>query len=362
MQKQFFLFAPLCAALVFCAVLLSCSDNTSINKVMGSGSEAPIFIAYRAESGTEIKFQFSMPVKIVHAFLNTGDDFEPFPDEYAPIISLRFVSDHSGGKAITADLLVEDADGNSLNVLVPFKTRNSRMPALLINEIRFERGGSNNSASEFIEFHTKTSGNLGAMRLFVASAKLDDPLSEPVYEFPSVEVKAGEYITLHMRTLPEDKAIDELGDNLNLAKAKREGDTNDSARDLWLPGSVKLLHSNADVIYLLDQDDVIIDSVVVAKSQDEWNKNKNLSKAAEFLAKQGAWLNAEGEAVKSPKAADAANTNNTTATRTLCRYETKTDSNKMDDWYICKGSGDSPGALNNPEVYKAASKSSAKQH
>ncbi|MDR1363174.1 MAG: hypothetical protein LBJ35_03890 [Spirochaetaceae bacterium] len=353
MQKQFFLFTPLYAAVVFCAALLSCADDATINKVMGSGSEAPVFIAYRAESGSEIKFQFSTPVKMVYAFLDTGDDFEPFPDEYSTAVSLRFLSDHSGGKAITADFLVEDADGNSLNVLVPFKTRNNRMPQILINEIRLDYI---KPSAEFIEFYTKTSGNLGALRLFATSTSLD----EPIYEFPPVEVKAGEYITLHLRTLEDDKAIDELGDALNLASASKAGDAKDTARDLWAPGAVKYLHS-ADVIYLLDQDDVILDGLAIAKDSADWGKNKNLSKAAELLAKQGAWLNAEGEAVKTPGVADTATSAGTTPTRTLCRDETKPDSNTLDDWYICVTSGASPGEENNPKRYIAAAKSSVKK-
>jgi hypothetical protein len=332
MQKPLFLFV--------CAALLSCADDTDINKIMGAGSEAPVFISYRAESGTEIKFQFSTPVKIIQAFLNTDDGIEPFTGEYSSTISLRFTSDHSGGKAITADLLVEDADGNSLNVLVPFKTRNNRMPKLLINEIRFENASKDRA--EFIELHTQTDGNLGAMRLFVASTSLD----EPIYEFPSVEVAAGEYITLHLRALDVDNAVDELGDKLDLASAgKNASDSNDAARDLWTPVSTKYLHK-ADVIYLLDQDDMILDGLAVTEDSTMWDKNKDLSKAAELLAKQGAWLDVNGTAVKTPGAADAVNSKGTTVTRTLCRDETKVDSNMLADWYICATSNASPGAKN----------------
>ncbi|MDR2658706.1 MAG: hypothetical protein LBC27_01785 [Spirochaetaceae bacterium] len=350
MQKQFFLFVPLCAAAILW--LSSCANETEINKVMGSGSEAPVFISYRAESGSEITFQFSTPVKVVSAFLDTGEGFEPFPDEYTSKISLRFLSDHSGGRSITADLLVEDAEGNSLNVLVPFKTRNERIPALVINEIRLDYI---NPSVEFIELRTKTSGNLGALRLFVASTSID----EAVYEFPPVEVAAGEYITLHLRTLEGDKAVDELGSELNLSSAAKSSDTKDDARDLWVAGAVKYLHT-ADVIYLTNQDDIVLDGLAIAKDSVDWDKNKNLSKAAEFLAKQGAWLSAEGDAVKTPSAADAVNSSNTTPTRTLCRDETKADGNTLADWYTCDTSGASPGGKNSVKRYTPKAKSVSK--
>jgi hypothetical protein len=352
MRKQFFIYAPLLTALL-CAVLLSCADETSVNKILGSGSEAPVFISYKAATGTEVMFKFSTPVKVIDVNLDSGEEFEPFPNEFDSTIALRFLSDLSGGKSITADLLVEDADGNSLNVLVPFKTRNDRLPKLVINELRFVYSSP---TSEFIELYTLTDGNLGAMRLFMASVSIENP----VYEFPPVEVKAGEYIVLHLRTLEADTAIDELDERLDMAKAGKTSDTKDNARDLWVPGSMKYLHT-ADVIYLVDQDDRIIDGLAIAETAAEWEKRKELSKAAEFLAQQGAWLNYEGAAVKTPEFADVVNPAGNTATRTLCRDEIKGDSNTAADWYICYQSNATPGEKNSEKRYVPSSKSISKK-
>jgi hypothetical protein len=334
-------------AAILCAV--SCADDAAINNVLGSGSETPVFLSYKAASGTEIVFQFSSPVKVISANLDSDDEYEPFPDKYDKAVELRFLADNSGGRSITADLLVEDAYGNSLNVLVPFKTRNDSLPQLVINELRLEYP---DNGSEFIELHTLTSGNLGAMRLFAASTSIE----EPIYEFPPVKVSAGEYIVLHLRTLTGDIAVDELGDDLNKAKPARPNDINDDSRDLWLPGSVKYLHDD-DVIYLVDQDDNIIDGLAIhGDSSKLWDSNKNLSKAAEFMAKQGAWLGANGEAVKSPGSADAVNSHKNTMTRTLCRNEEMPDSNTMQDWYICNDGKATPGKKNNTAIYVSTAK------
>jgi hypothetical protein len=353
MQKQFM---PVRAAAVLCAVLMSCSDDTAINKVLGGYAEAPVFISYSAVSSDEIQFQFSVPVKVVDAYLDTDAEFEPFPDIYEPTIALKFLSDHSGGESITAGFLVEDADGNSLNLLVPFKTRNSRIPKILINEIRLDYS---KPSVEFIEFRTETAGNLGAMRLFLASTSVEDS----IYEFPPVEVAEGEYITLHLRTLNADIEVDELDGNLGKSGASKDADANNEARDLWVPGSVKYLH-DSDVIYLLDQDDMILDALLIAENASGWTKYKNLSKAAEFAAKQAAWFNGDGDAVKTPDHTDAVASNNATVTRTLCRDETKPDSNTFADWYICDNSKASPGGRNSdkkfvpkPKSVKSASKS-----
>jgi hypothetical protein len=265
---------------------------------------------------------------------------EEFSGEYESTVALRFKEDISGGKSITADLLVEDADGNSLNLLVPVKTRNYRIPNLRLNEVRLVYS---NPALEFIELYTETGGNLGAMRLFVASVSID----EPVYEFPQAEVKAGEYITLHMRTKEGDTAEDELDDKLDLSVAvvSKKADVSDTARDLWVPVNTRYLH-DTDVIYIVDQDDVVIDALVVAESSTAWTKNSAFSKAAELLAKQGAWLAGNGEAVKSPGYADAVDSDKTTATSTVCRDEDKPDSNTLADWYICAQKNATPGKKN----------------
>ncbi|MDR2343202.1 MAG: hypothetical protein LBD86_01565 [Spirochaetaceae bacterium] len=355
MRKEFF--ASFFLGALLCGILPSCDDSTEINRVLGLGTEAPVFVSYKAASGTEIDFQFSVPVKVLGARLiathedqNLELELENFSGEYESTIALHLKEDHSGGKSIIADILVEDTGGNSLNLLVPVKTRNYRLPSLRLNEVRTEQGTSSKGkySIEFIELYTKTEGNLGAMRLFLASMGID----EPVYEFPGAEVNANEYITLHMRTKNGDTVKDELGENTGLSEitVSNEKDVSSTARDLWVPVDTKYLH-NTDVIYLVDQDDLIIDALVIAESPDAWTKNKTLTKAAELLAKQGAWLDKNGGAVKSPGYTDAVDSDKTTATRTLCRDEAKTDSNTLSDWYICNTSKATPGAKNSTERY-----------
>jgi hypothetical protein len=348
-------FLPSCMAVVLSAMLMSCADDAAINTVMGGNAEAPAFIAYRSISGTEIAFQFSVPVKVVDVHLDKEVEFEAFPEDYDPVIVLKFLSECAGGESITASFLVEDADGNTLDLLVPFKTRNRRVPKLLFNEIRLNY---NNPSVEFIEILAKSGGNMGAIRLFAAGTSTEDA----VYEFPPVEVKDGEYITLHLRTLDPTIEVDELDDELGKSGASKGPDANNEARDLWVPGAEKILHT-ADVIYMLDQDDNIIDALLIAKDASDWSKNKKLSEAAEFVAKQGAWLNKGGETVTTVDYTDIVSSNGATLTRTLCRDEAVEDSNTLKDWYICDTSKASPGKKNSDKRYipkSAADKSVSK--
>jgi hypothetical protein len=351
-MKFFMKLGFVCGAFALLSFLvLSCAENTSINNLFGISAEAPVFNAYKVLSGTQVEFSFSTDVHVRYARFIPEIPVEQTVDGEKVLV--LFAEERVGGEKITADILVEDHNGNTLNILVPFRTRNDRMPDMLMNEIRFDTATSKTVASgtthksEFIEIKTKTAGNLGAARLFIISA--ND--KSPVYEFPPVEVSANEYIILHLRSLPTDNALDETGSALNLAAADTAADSPMDARDMWLPSNKKLIHKT-DVIYFVDQDEQVIDSLVLCEDEKSWTKNASFAKSAEILAKQGAWLNVDGIQIESPAFSDAVSSTGTTATRTLCRDETKADSNTSADWYICNTSNASPGQQNSSVVYE----------
>jgi hypothetical protein len=247
--------------------------------------------------------------------------------------------DIPGGELFTADILVEDEKGNTLNVLVPFRSRNEHMPRLVINELRTEY---DSPRSEIIEFKTLEGGNLGGLRLFIAG-NTKKPMT---FEFPPVETAAGGYIVLHLRTLSNDTgAVNEVGDNLGLSGGNG---ANKDARDFWIPGSEKRLH-RTDAVYLLDQDDQVMDAVMLSETPDPWWAKDHFVQAADMLYQQGAWGTAGGGI---PSPTDAVSAAGVSPTRTICRDESP-DSNTMDNWYITVGSGETPGAKNNPNHYVA---------
>ena len=333
-MKVFTFFAGFAA----CIIISSCNDNEAMNNLLGTTISAPVYSGHKVVSGQQVDFYFSTNIKVLAA------RFQPevtlAPAAAGSTVMVTMAEEYSGGEKFIADILVEDQNGSTLNVLVPFRTRNDNMPMLQINEIRFDYS---KPRAEFIEFRARSSGNLGAIRLFVISA---DP-SGPIYEFPPVQVAAGEYILLHMRTLATDRAIDEVGSQLNLAQAGYRVDYSDTVRDLWLPVTKKLLHKT-DVIYLLDQDDNIIDGIMTAETTKAWEKNAAFTRAAEFLAKQGRWNNKSGVNVRTPEAEDAVPTNEVTLTRTLNR-SAGADTRSAADWYTCASSGNSPGFPNNQQ-------------
>ena len=330
---KYITFVPVVICAIFCTVC-SCATGENAAQILGKSSESPMFLSCKAVSETEIDFRFSQPVNVSSVYFSPSVQVESV--ESGSTVRVTIGEGPGPGERLTADLLAEDEKGNTINVLVPFRTRNNRMPALLINELRTE---NTKPRYEFIEFKTLKAGNLGALRLFIAG----NNKAPMVYEFPPVESSAGEYITLHLRTT-EENCRDELGKNL----AESGGtDSSPTARDLWIPGSTKLLHKT-DAVYLLDQDDNVVDAVMMSENADPWWNKDYLAEAAEFLFNAGAWKGPDGK-ICGP--ADAVKSNGTTTTRTICRDETVKNTGTASGWYITASSGATPGAPNNPKRY-----------
>ena len=233
---------------------------------------------------------------------------------------------------------MEDEFRNTLNVLVPFRARNDRMPTILVNELRTEYS---KPRTEFIEFLTTGEGNLGALRLYIASFSITDP----AYEFPAIEVASGEYITLHLRTL-ETGCVDELGEDLSISGGT---DSVDTARDLWIGGSSKMLRKT-DAVFLMDQDDNILSAVIMSENPDIWWDKQYMANAAELLGRKGAWLSPQDEVddnfIPSPSDAVSTTSVKTAATRSVSRDESSSVSLRASDWYVAATSNATPGKPN----------------
>jgi len=334
-MKNYFLFLGACITLV------SCSTPEAITaRMLGSSLQAPVFENCRAVSEEEIEFVFSQPVTV--RSLDFYPDMRILSVENGSRVRVTVDSGVPPGTIITADLLAEDENKNTINVIVSLRSRNNRMPDLVINEICTEY--SNTPAgkkSEFIELKMMTGGNLGAMRLVIRGNT--NAASQTIYEFAPVEVKKGDYVVLHLRTY-DPQSRDELGVNLDESKGMNSSPV---SRDFWIAGTDKLLHKTS-FIYLMDQDDNVINAVIISEKQDAWWTKEYFAHAANFLFAKNAWRSAGG-GVYSPS--DAVISALTTNTRTICRDEITANTNSASDWYITASSSATPGGLNNPKRF-----------
>jgi hypothetical protein len=296
---------------------------------------APVFLGSRAVSATEARFSFSKPVTLVSAAFSPDIAAEGASDGSDVVITMG--GDLTGGQMIKADIVVEDSDKNSLNVLASFRTRNEKLPAFVITEIRTE---TSKPKGEFVELKMLEDGNLGALRMFSATHDMDAPL----FEFDPVEVKADDYVVIHLRTY-EDGSTSEYGNDAQEATAPESS----AARDFWLPDSTERLRST-DAVFFLDQDDAVVDAALFSE-EGTWgtqSKAGNMAQAAALLGESGAWKAASGG---TPLPSDAIACGNSTATRTICRDESGADTDSAADWYITVSSGNTPGKPNNTRRY-----------
>jgi hypothetical protein len=204
-------------------------------------------------------------------------------------------------------------------------------PQLVINELRtvFTR-----PRAEFIEFRMLSAGNLGGLRVFTASNGI------MIYEFPPIRVNAGEYVTLHLRTL-DAESRNEYGDDLTLSAGQ---DSSPTARDLWIPGSSKLIE-NTDAVYVLDQNGKALTAIMIAERPGTVWERDFLQETAVFLFNQGVWKSTAGT-IATPL--DAVDSTNTSPTRTINRDETAENTFTAADFYVTVTRGDTPGGPNDP--------------
>jgi hypothetical protein len=327
--------ASLAAVLV---AACACSAETAVQRVLGLSAEAPEFLDCRAVSSTEIDFRFSLPVTV--SSLRFDPDLAVDYVGGGELVTVMLREPLSGGERFVADILVADEDGNTLNVLAPFRSRNDEMPSLVINEVRTEYS---KPRVEFVELKTLSAGNLGGMRLFLAQTGTE----EPFYEFPPAYAGAGEYIVVHLRSLDPD-SVNETADP-GATPYTKENEAWPEARDFWIPGAKKHLAKKAGMVYLMDQDDGVLDALLWSESADPWWADEKLAAGAEFLFSKGAWASSRGEI---PGPADAVSSAYTTATRSISRDEAAQDTDGPADWYITAASSATPGKKNSTKKYQ----------
>jgi len=323
-------------------LLSSCStpESSSAAQALGGSSQALLYLNCRAVSQEEVEFEFSQPVTIKH--LSFEPELKIASVENGSTVKVILDDIPEAGKMIVTDIIAEDEKRNTINVIVSFRSRNDRMPSLEINEICTEyANAAKGKKSEFVELKMKSDGSLGAMRLVINGNS--NAAKETVYEFSPVNVKKDDYVMIYLRTFDEANK-DEYTDNL----LESGGETSSSAaRDFYVQGTEKILHKTS-FIYVLDQDDNVIDAVIICEKPENWWTKDYFAKAAEFLFNKDSWKSKDGDICRP---SDAFISSGTTNTRTICRDESAQNTNSVQDWYITATSSATPGEKNNTKRY-----------
>ena len=234
---------------------------------------------------------------------------------------------------------------NKSGKLMPFGAQftgfNSDLPELEITEIHALYDGKRRDRKfEYVELHAKRGGNLSGLEIRGMYDKCRVKL-------PTVTVKTGEMIVMHLRSGVEG-CIDELGDDLRQATAPY---SSESTRDLWDKNTKARLGDAADIIVLHNTaDDSVMDAVVYAPAgAPDWEaaiaKNSATAKPEAVARAVGTFKTMLAALVKEKKwpnadIRSAADSEGLTPSRTLEKIAAGTGGSA---WKVSGNGGASPG-------------------
>ena len=311
--------------------LFSCSLDPEAVKIWGGDVTVPTLLSLEPVSESDIVAKFSQAVSVVDASVTVNRNGSKFAASWAPGSdgkSVVFSVSGTPGIGMRAMLTgsVSDGRGDTLAFSVPYTGFNTRVPELRINEIRTSYS---KPKVEYIELYAVKGGNLGGVEIRYAANE-----DNPSYEFPPAEVKAGEYIVYHLRTVEEG-----LVDEVDSLSASAGAETRSDARDFWNNLTRSPLKGDNVILLRERKGGRIMDAVLLASAKlTDWPNDALRAAAAEAVA-AGAWK--PGALVS-----DAVPSDGMAPTKTLGRNERSTDTDCAADWRLCAKSKCTPGAAN----------------
>lgn len=345
-------------ALVFSVLLavcpLSCRSSSEGLSLLSGDFTVPTLTSCSLADAEHVHLTFSKAVDAQFLSLCESDGREiavTVEQKDNEVLVLKTAESLSVGKHFVLAGEIADRHGNTLTFSLPLNGYNDRVPSLAITEVR-NLWRNSNDQSEYVEILCLTEGNLSGIEFDNAYKA-----GKKKYVFPSVEVKAGEYIVLHLQTLTDDSGevkaglVDEQGSNLSLCTINPKECLN-SARDLWALSTDKTLGAT-DIVLLRNTNDggSIVDALVYKTKGKEGQWSTYYDSLAQEIAASGVWKNAEGENCCCLDCAADISELKTAYTKSLSRKKVHllTAQNlcsKSSDWAVTQSSGFTPGKAN----------------
>lgn len=283
--KDFLLKTLLPGGILLSVVVLSicpCSCRASLEEVdvLEGDFSVPHIYDFSVTGASVLVMEFTKEITLENASVFSKDTEENFckaQPEYSEdhkTAMIHLESPTEIGHDYVLEGQVKDVHGNSLTFSLPFRGFNENPAKVILSEVRNAYGtasvkdseGTSQKVhrSEYVELYVLKSGNLCGIEVCSASDG-----EERMYVVPPVEVMAGDYVTVHMRTVDSDGfdgegMTSELGDDLTLSTHE---DSCPTARDLWSENS-KACFADSDIVFLRNNyDGTILDALVFAKSK-----------------------------------------------------------------------------------------------
>ena len=268
---------------------VSCKVTESGIEVDSEDVVAPEIQDFSIESSSYASVRCSVPFSLSDLIMSSNSDGKDYGigenavafDESRSTAKIYFPAETETGKSYTLSGVISDNKGNSLKFSKDFVGFNDNQAFLVIKEVRPTSENTKKKAA-YVSFCALKGGNLAGTELLFGYYNTK-------YTFPSITVKSGETIVLHLRSYGEasDGYVDELGDDLALSYAF---ESDNLARDLWIPGTELYLSGSTDVIALVNAyKDSAVDGLLFIKEAGKSWSRKNQKSLAALLQSSGVW-------------------------------------------------------------------------
>ncbi len=369
------------AAVMAAVVPFSCKSPVEALNFLEGDFSAPVLESVSVQDENTISLVMSKEVNVQEALVSPIDSqetavsteeekaqepaasvFENESDTYT--VSFTLPTPMETGRLYSLRAILQDRQGNTLTLTVPFTGYNNRMPYAVLSEIRHTKftktvSGQTVAYYPFVELYMLQDGNLSGMELAAASSA-----GTFTVKLPPIEVHRGQYVTVHI--CPQGAALQsETEDSLSAASGT---DTCSTALDLYAETdeNTKFL-ATSDVLLLRDSNSgKIFDALLYYKSTK--TMRYPYEDVLSQIQEENIWLNKEGEcdcSIENAVCIDAY----TTVNRSLSRQnnaqllETFTNnpeeffpfSTRIDQWLLTdkvkNTSSSTPGFANSTNPY-----------
>lgn len=323
-------------------VVGSCGKVPALRSVIEPDLIPPLLHAVEVPDRRSIAISFSEP-----AVLEDGSlVFEPHLGledvAYDDARILLSVAEQTAGAEYRLKAVVTDERGNGLGMTARFYGHNEDVPALRITELT-TRG--TRTRPDRIELVALSAGNLGGVTLY------DGTPGNYRHRlvFPAIAVDPGDFIVVHCVSTGEPAEVNETASKTDSAHPQ----SSDDAYDVWLPDGEGLSGNNGVVSLYGRPDGDLMDGVVYSDRTSESDERyrgfgtRRMLERVDELVAAGGWQVA-GELAR-PE--DAADSNDTTSTRSMARSSDHADTDSRTDWHITPTRGATFGSLNTDEVF-----------
>ena len=230
------------------------------------------------------------------------------------------------GAEYTFSGIVQDGAGNTLTITVPFSGYNGRVPRIAISEVHIanSKTAKNNWKAEYAELLVLTDGNLSGLELVCTGSYSSKKEDAGIYKFPPVEVKAGEYITVHLCKNESYTGMnDDEEDNLSLSKSP---DSSSLALDLWANNESSVTKTSDALLVQNSADSCILDAVLFVQESSSGKRTEWKTGTKEWLGAieaSGVWQQSDGSSSASEESAFCGSWSKSATTKSICRKNTK---------------------------------------